>query len=47
MNLLWIAAIAVFVLIEKVAAVGAATERVTAVLLILSGVTFIVRHQVL
>lgn len=47
MNLLWIAAIAVFVLIEKAAPFGAATGRVTAVLLILSGVYFIARHQVL
>ena len=47
MNLLWIAAIAIFVLIEKVAPFGAATGRVTGILLILSGAAFIAQHQVL
>lgn len=40
-------AIAVFVLIEKAAPFGAATGRVTAALLILSGLYFIVQHQAL
>ena len=47
MNLLWIAAIALFVLLEKVAPFGAATGRVTGGLLILSGAAFISQHQVL
>lgn len=47
MNLLWIAAIGVFVLIEKAAPFGAATGRLTAGLLILSGAYFIGQHVVL
>ncbi len=43
MNLLWVAAIAIFVLIEKVAPFGHATSRVTGIGLLLAGVYVMVQ----
>ena len=43
MNLLWAAAIAAFVLVEKVAPFGHATSRVTGIGLLLAGVYMMVQ----
>ena len=42
MNLLWVAAIAIFVLIEKAAPFGLAVGRLAGVCMVLAGLAFVV-----